>query len=75
MHNKPLCHPTTSNKITQGGRVGRRNETVQYKTLVHAQSENLTQNETQNSYNLILKGVCCAIDSFEHVLVEKGYTT
>ena len=28
----PLCHPMTSRKITQGGRVGeKKNETVQYK--------------------------------------------
>ena len=29
MPNKPLCHPMTSHKITQGGRVGgKKNETV-----------------------------------------------
>ena len=31
MPNKPLCHPMTVNKITPGGRVGRRNETVRHK--------------------------------------------
>ena len=32
IYNKPLCHPMTSYKITQGGRVGgKKNETVQYK--------------------------------------------
>ena len=30
MPNKPLCHPMTSQKSTQGGRVGgKKNETVQ----------------------------------------------
>ena len=30
MPNKPLCHPITSHKITQGGRVGgKKNKTVQ----------------------------------------------
>ena len=34
--------------------------------------EKLTRNETRNSYHLILKGVCCAINPFEHVLVQRG---
>ena len=72
MPNKPLCHPITSNKITQGGWVGRRNETVRCKTLVYARGKNWLENETRNSYHLILKGVCCAINPFEHVLVQRG---
>ena len=40
MPNKPLCHPITSNKITQGWWVGRRNEIVRCKTLVYARGKN-----------------------------------
>ena len=36
MPNKPFFHAMTLNKITQGGWVARRNETVRYKTLVYA---------------------------------------
>ena len=34
--------------------------------------QKLTRNETRNSYHLILKGACCAINPFEHVLVQRG---
>ena len=49
MPNKPLYHPMTSRKITQGGRVGgKKNETVPYKISDVRSNWKLTQNETRN---------------------------
>ena len=60
MPNKPLCHPMTLRKITQGGRVGgKKNKTVQYKISGVRLRWKMTWNETQNSRSLILEGVCC----------------
>ena len=57
---KPLCHPMTSRKITEGGRVGgKKNKTVQYKISGVRLRWKMTWNETQNSRSLILEGVCC----------------
>ena len=57
---KPLCHPMTSRKITEGGRVGgKKNKTVQYKISGVRLRWKMTWNETQNSWSLILEGVCC----------------
>ena len=41
-------------------------------TTFNIMQEKLTRNETRNSYHLILKGVCCAINPFEHVLIQRG---
>ena len=60
MPNKPLCYPMASYNITQGGRVGgKKNKTVQYKISGVRLMWKLTRNETQNSWSLILEGVCC----------------
>ena len=49
MPNKPLYHPMTSRKITQGGRVGgKKNETVPYKISDVRSNWKLTRNETRN---------------------------
>ena len=50
----------TSRKITEGGRVGgKKNKTVQYKISGVRLRWKMTWNETQNSWSLILEGVCC----------------
>ena len=75
MSSKPLYHPMTSHKITQGGKVGgKKNETVQYKISGVRSKWKLTRYETRNSQSLILGGVCCAINPFKHVLVHRGVT-
>ena len=57
---KPLCHPMTSRKITEGGRVGgKKNKTVQYKISGVRLRWKMTRNEIQNSWSLVLEGVCC----------------
>ena len=50
MPSKPLYHPMTSLKITQGGKVGgKKNETVQYKISGVRSKWKLTPYETRNS--------------------------
>ena len=63
-----LCNLGTYFDDPLGWSEWRRNKTVDTKLWYGK----LTRNETRNSYHLILKGVCCAINPFEHVLVQRG---
>ena len=63
-----LWHHTKSPRM--GERVGRK--TKQYKISGARSTWKPMRNETRNSYCLILDGVCCTINPFQHVLVQRG---
>ena len=63
-----LWHHTKSPRV--GGWVERK--TKQYTISGECSKWRLMGNETRNSSCLVLEGVCCAINPFQHVLVKGG---